>query len=152
MHIVIVFGHYNHFYLNEILCTIWTNIKWEIKRTALQHRLTITFYDFFSLHIAETHTHLITVLPGRGRSVQQSHRCKTHLPEHPSSPVTSPPLWGAPVFWPGHSLPCHIWKTDRQHSIVNQQLIISRNCQVSQVKKLYNHIRTLFKVFLELNA
>lgn len=53
-------------------------------------------------------------LLGRGRSVQQSHRCRKHLLAHPSSPVISRPLWAAQVFWPGRSSPFHIWKDTTQ--------------------------------------
>lgn len=55
-------------------------------------------------------------LPGRGKSVQQSHRCRKHLLAHPSFPVTSRPLWAAQVFWPGRSSPFHIWKDTAQDS------------------------------------
>lgn len=59
---------------------------------------------------------LSAFLPGRGKSVQQSHRCRKHLLAHPSSPVTSRPLWAAQVFWPGRSSPFHIWKETAEDS------------------------------------
>lgn len=57
---------------------------------------------------------LWALLPDRGRSVQQSHRCRKHLLARPSSPVTSRPLWAARVFWPGRSSPSRIWKDTAQ--------------------------------------
>lgn len=78
-----------------------------------------------------------SVLPGRGRNVQQSHRYKKHLLGHPSSPVTFPPLGEAPVFWPGRSLPFHIWGEHRSVSQQSKQLTPVKN------KKAVGTIRQL---------